>query len=343
MRTLLLVSLLLLAAAWFQQRRTEALRSANPQVADLRVYSTGLGLPPPLALKPAGLGAIRCGLVTTSAKPIEQVLVAAAIDAHGEVTRTARFDLRGQWQAVVDLEAFCAEARPGTVLAFAVRGSVQPAGENRKARAEALDRLFAELGAECRPQRQLSASWAFACAKDRRGFTRLGEAFSKRAGVVLALPLGGAGPVGMPPGGWRVIDEAPGKVAALLAANGAPVRHAVRMKNGSLDAAQLVPDGAPWTLPELQLGSAARFTASLGLSTNASRTDASAVVELLVDGERIARRELRVASDAGTWRPWSVSLGAFAERKVELELRVHSTRLAPDARVMVGAPLLSQE
>jgi len=295
---------------------------------------------------------IRLGERTLVAPSPVDGLRSALLDAQGALVSQRAYAIGSRAEEVRALMDTVASAPAGALLVLASSGRlVPPDGAGTAGLALVLD----ELGARARPGTHTPESWALIALRRERGWEPLAEGYSVDSGVALAYVLGAD--VERERSGDAVLVRAPAQhevfldqelAHAALRSPGVELAPDARVGGRRL-AAILQPalepapevggEGAPSSIlwREVHLGASSGFLCWLGLSDDAAPGSDGVRFQLRIDGELV--REVAVAP--GTpWRTLLVDLRPFAERTVELELRIEPGASARGDAALWGRPML---
>ena len=266
----------------------------------------------------------------------------------------------GGWDVIEEqddpsrLAELARHTKVGELLVLANRGRLAPRGERER---EELADLLRALGATTEPLDREPVSWTLVTEHSAAGWSPVAEACSHETGLVLTATWDGDAEAGQRAAPYRPALDASARVrldrelpaaaevaSDVLALEGSPV--------GGLRLASIlfpsVPGDGGETAPTrrvrwdaVPLGSAPRFSGTVGLRDGSWARSDGAAFALRIDGEEVHREDLTL--DPGQWRLWDLDLARFAGRTVSLELVVEPLGHGRGDVALWGVPMLSYE
>lgn len=359
MRPALALSLVLLALTLALNHARDLTTAARPErtLADraLEIVAGAKGPMLPAArigTGPARIGeAIRLGDRTLAGTGSEGLR--AAFLAPDFALRAQRcFEVARSPDDARALRAAVEDSEEGTVLVLASSGRLEPVTPG--AQSSDLERTLALLGARARPGSATPESWALIALRLERGWIPLAEGYSRESGVALAFVLAPE---------LESYADFHGDFARVRAGERSEVdledelEHAALRTSGIQRARPAIVHGQPMTgirLPPDRTGGTGRLVWSgvalgpgsglvtwLGLEDGASADSDGVAVEVRVDGE-LVKPGRRLVQPGARWRRLAIDLGAYAGRRVELELDVEPLGSATGDALLLGWPRLLQ-
>jgi hypothetical protein len=345
--------------------RSEALGRARGPTADaaasaapgtpIVVYSAGADLPPlELRRRPMHDAVILDGALL-STDPLVSGLRALRMDRGRRIDAYRNFDTARNPAAVDALERFARATPTGGVLVLSAAGPFAPQGELAARRRDGLRKLLERLGREADPTGSPSPSRCLVTMRRRDGWELAGSAVSNVEAVRLALNVDGlerrrggeVEPVTID--GRQLVlplSDRPCRTSDNVEVDAQGVLF--RLARGVIR--NMAPDEGRgrgrvvWE--DVPLGPDAAWTAGLLLREPGggapSLSGGEVVVDLTLDGQRIARERLQRTSQAfARPRAWRVPLRSAAAVAGRLELRIGQSLGHPALEVLVVRPLVT--
>ena len=244
---------------------------------------------------------------------------------------------------------------PGEVLVLASSGRIEPLEEEAR---DELARALSRPGPRARPGTATPESWALVAVKLEDGWVPLAEGYSRDAGVALAFVLspdldtysGFHGDFALVRAGERseVDLEAELEHATLHTAGVQRARPAI-VQGQPMTGIRLPPDaraGGPGRLvwSGIPLGPGSWLVVGLGLEDGTSAGSDGVAVEVRVDGELVniagGGVSRRVVQPGARWKVLQLHLGAFAGKRVDLEIDVDPLQGSDGDSLLLGWPRL---
>ena len=256
------------------------------------------------------------------------------------------------------LRASVEDSGAGTILVLASSGRLE--ADRPGASSDELERTLALLGARARPGQATPESWALLALRLERGWIPLAEGYSQDSGVALAFVLAPElesyadfrGDLALVRAGERgEVDLEAELEHATLRTSGIQRARPARVQGQPMTGIRLPPDGKAGGRGRLAwsgvpIGPESWLIAWLGLEDGSSADSDGVAVEVRVDGELVklglgrAEERRRVVQPGARWKVLPVDLGAFAGRRVELELDVDPLQSSAGDALLIGWPKL---
>lgn len=276
----------------------------------------------------------------------------ATFFAGDDEVRFENYDLGRSDEDVAAFVELVRSAPVDAVMAMAVFRFIDPRGEGREGRAEALREVFEEIGARSAPETVKDSSWAYLCVRRPQGWVALSEALSTTKGIMLAYQLSPDPAAVDRARPELLVDGSARERIVELYPMGAYQVGPFSVSRRGYDAAYEVnlvkrdgisasPPYGPKAeelgtftnrivLPYVKLGPRASFEAQLGVESYFRPKLKGVEFQVVVDGEVVDRCRLGEDPDEpDAWVPWTVDLSAWENRWVSFEMRTARVDLEP--------------